>query len=76
MQDPLTITARKSGLIPTAAAKAVATEMYTNSFQGDTGTLVLLLERARGKKWERCPLASLVSEEDHSQTLVPAKLEG
>ena len=49
--------------------------MYTNSFHGDTGTLLVLLEKVGGKKYERCPLASLPCGEDHSQPLVTAELE-
>lgn len=49
------------------------TNTYTRFFQEDTGTLALLLERARGKRWESNP-ASLLSEEDYSQSLVFAKL--
>ena len=42
--------------------------MY-NSFQGDTSDLVLLLEQAGGRRWEKYPLASSVSGEDCSQPL-------
>lgn len=49
--------------------------MYPNSFLGDTGTLLVLLEQAGGKKHEGCPLASLACEEDHSQPLGTAELE-
>ena len=49
--------------------------MYPNSVLGDTGTLLVLLEQVGGKKYQRCPLASLACEEGHSQPLVTAELE-
>lgn len=58
-----------------AAAKPGVTDIYTDSFQGDTGALLLLLEQAGQMRLERCLLASLVSGEDHSQLPVLAKLE-
>ena len=76
MQAPLTIWARKSRPLPwVTAMKAGVTDMYTNSFHGHTGTLLVLLEQVGGKKYERCPLASLACGEDHSQPLVTAELE-
>ena len=76
MQAPLTIRAGKSRPLPRVTArKAGVTDTYTNSFHGDTRTLLVLLEQVGGKKYERCPLASLACGEDHSQPLVTADLE-
>lgn len=70
IQSPLSVRARRSG----AVKKAGAIDMCTNSFLGNTGTLELL-EQSEARRWERCSQASLISGKNHSQLLVPAKLE-
>lgn len=51
---------------------AVASDMCTSSFQGD---LVLLLDLAGGRIWNKYIPAFSLSEEDHSQPLVLVILE-
>ena len=76
MQAPLTIRARKSRPLPRVTdMKAGVTDTYTKLLPWRHPHLAGVAQQVGGKKYERCPLASLACGEDHSQPLVTADLE-
>lgn len=55
--------------------KKWGTRCVQNIFQGNNGNLVLLLEQGKGRRCEKCPPASLVSENIAANSQMHARLE-